>query len=355
MDFVALPKIELHAHLTGSISRQTLHEIWLAKSAAGETDLQDPLLVMPEGKHDFNLETFFPLFSKYIYALLTDATSLRHATASVLQSFLRDGVVYLELRTTPRATPHLSAEQYVSVIVDAISAFEASNPSLHTRLILSVDRRDDLEKAESTLSIALSSLSNNNNNNNNRTSSSSLPESIIVGLDLCGDPTARPNGAISVFTPVFTRARAAGLGITLHFAETPASASPAELAALLSWRPHRLGHVIWDDADSKREIARRKGELCLELCLSCNVHAGMVQGGFEGHHFGGWRAVEGVKVTLGTDDVGIFGSPLSNEYRLVAQHFRLDKAQVCALARESIDAIFGGDKEKERLRSIMWT
>ncbi|KAL6859328.1 Metallo-dependent hydrolase [Trichoderma novae-zelandiae] len=356
MDFVALPKIELHAHLTGSISRQTLHEIWLAKSAAGETGLEDPLLVIPEGKHDFNLETFFPLFSKYIYALLTDEPSLRHATASVLQAFLQDGVVYLELRTTPRSTPHLSAEQYISVVTDAISAFEASHPSLHTRLILSVDRRHDFEKASSTLSIALASF-------NNRTlspsspppSSSSSSPPIVVGLDLCGDPTARPNGEIALFTPVFAEARAAGLGITVHFAEARASASPAELRTLLSWRPHRLGHVIWDDAEAKREIARRRDELCLELCLSCNVWAGMVQGGFGGHHFGGWRAVEGVKVTLGTDDVGIFGSPLSNEYRLVAQHFRLDKAQICALARESIDHIFGGEQEKERLRNIMWT
>lgn len=73
MDFVALPKIEvnqpsrhprsttewakLHAHLTGSISRRALHEIWLRKKAAGDTDLEDPLVVMPEGKHDYNLET----------------------------------------------------------------------------------------------------------------------------------------------------------------------------------------------------------------------------------------------------------------------------------------------------------
>ncbi|KAL7905510.1 hypothetical protein GGI35DRAFT_139882 [Trichoderma velutinum] len=336
MDFIALPKIELHAHLTGSISRQTLHEIWLKKNAAGETDLEDPLLIIPEGKHDYNLEAFFPLFSKYIYALLTDEPSIRHATLSVLQSFLQDGVVYLELRTTPRPTPLLSIHQYISVLLATISSFEASHPSLHTRLILSIDRRHDFATASSILDLALS-----------------LPDH-IVGLDLCGDPAARPAGEIALFTPLFEKARANGLGITLHFAEAESSASPAELKTLLGWRPHRLGHVICEDADTKREIALRKDELCLELCLSCNVQAGMVKSGFEGHHFGEWRAVEGIKVSLGTDDVGIFGSPLSNEYRLVAQHFRFDESQICALAREPIDHIFGGDLEKERLRQIMW-
>ncbi|KAL7789116.1 Metallo-dependent hydrolase [Trichoderma ceciliae] len=353
MDFIALPKIELHAHFTGSVSRQTLHEIWLEKRAAGETELEDPLAVISAGEHEheqgYSLETFFPLFSKYIYALLTDEASIRHAAISVLQSFLRDGVVYLELRTTPRPTPLLSVEQYVAILARAIADFEELHPRLHTRLILSIDRRHDLETASSVLSLAARLGTAPADPRGAKT------HGLVVGLDLCGDPAARTGGSVSLFTPLFQRARALGLGITVHFAETQASASKAELETLLSWRPHRLGHVIWEDDATKREILRRKHELCLELCLSCNVRAGMVQGGFEGHHFGEWRRFEGVSVSLGTDDVGIFGSPLSNEYRLVAQHFRLDNGQILALARESIDHIFGGEQEKERLRLIMWT
>jgi len=53
--------------------------------------------------------------------------------------------------------------------------------------------------------------------------------------------------------------------------------------------------------------------------------------------------------------VGVFGSPLSNEYRLVAQHFGLRRADICSLARGAIDVIFEGEEEKERLRSLMWT
>ncbi|KAJ3526350.1 hypothetical protein NM208_g11232 [Fusarium decemcellulare] len=307
MDYVALPKIELHAHLTGSISRRALHDIWLHKKAAGDTELQDPLLVMPEGKHDYNLETFFPLFSSYIYNLITDEESVKYTTKSVLSDFLNDGVCYLELRTTPRATPHLSAEQ-------------------HTR-----------DQASNTL----------------RPLPSSIATRGVVGLDLCGDPTARPDGEISVFTPVFEEAKREGLGITVHFAEAEASGTQKELQTLLSWEPGRLGHVIWEDEATKQEIAKRG--LCLELCLSCNVRAGMVRGGFEGHHFGHWSGVEGPKISLGTDDVGVFGSPLSNEYRLVAEHFDLDRSAVCGLARQAIGSIFGGEEEKERLRRIMWT
>lgn len=54
-----------------------------------------------------------------------------------------------------------------------------------------------------------------------------------------------------------------------------------------------------------------------------------------------------------TDDVGVFGSPLSNEYKLVAEHFGLTQPQIHALARKSIEVIFAGPEEKQRLRDIM--
>ncbi|KAK5994553.1 Adenosine deaminase-like protein [Cladobotryum mycophilum] len=330
---------QLHAHLTGSISRRALHEVWLRKKESGETDLEDPLLVMPEDKHDYNIKTFFPLFSSYIYNLLTDEASIRHTTTSVLADFLADGVVYLELRTTPRATAHLTPSAYISILLSAISSFESSHPQMHTRLILSVDRRHTLETARSILSLA-----------------ETIPhDGRIVGLDLCGDPSVKPGGGtgVALFTPVFRAAREKCLQVTVHFAETEESASREELDTLLSWEPRRLGHVIHEDEKTKAEIAKRG--LCLELCLSCNVQAEMVKCGFEGHHLGHWKDIQGVKISLATDDVGIFGSPLSNEYRLAAEHFKLDKTQICALARDAIDDIFGDEEEKKRLRDIMWT
>jgi hypothetical protein len=44
----ALPKIELHAHLTGSISRKCLHNIWLQKKSRDPSfELEDPLTAIP--------------------------------------------------------------------------------------------------------------------------------------------------------------------------------------------------------------------------------------------------------------------------------------------------------------------
>lgn len=196
------------------------------------------------------------------------------ATTSVLQDFADDGVVYLELRTTPRATPAMTAQEYVAAIVDAIKDFPCSN-KMHTKLILCVDRRHDLQTAQEILAITLAHVAADGGND------------VIVGLDLCGDPPAKPDGDIDIFTPVFQEAKRHGLGVTVHFAEAQASGSRRELDVILSWLPQRLGHVIWQDDEANKLIQERN--ICLELCLSCNVQAGMVTGGFKSHHFGYWH------------------------------------------------------------------
>jgi adenosine deaminase len=183
----------------------------------------------------------------------------------------------------------MTKQAYIETILNAIDTFEAAQDSssaeklsapMHTRLILSVDRRNRLAEAYQVVALA-----------------SQFRSQGVVGIDLCGDPSF---AGIDQFTPVFAAVRAVSappLKITLHFGEAEASGSDEELHTLLSWGPERLGHVIHVSDAVKQEIVARDG-LGLELCLSCNVHAGMVVGGFEGHHFGDWHDEAAVTVVL---------------------------------------------------------
>lgn len=219
------------------------------------------------------ITSFFPLFSSYIYHLVNDLPAVKHTTLSVLQDFAADGVVYLELRTTPRALPKsgLSKADYVSAILSTIAEFESADDRLHTKLILSIDRRNSLAEAMEVVSLA-----------------AQFQGQGVVAIDLCGDPS---RSGIEALQPAFEEARRTcpALGSTLHFAEAEASGTDEELLMLLrEWKPQRIGHVIHTSARVKEEIRKYPGGLGLELCLSCNVHADMVKGGFEGHHFGEW-------------------------------------------------------------------
>ncbi|KAE9969819.1 hypothetical protein EG328_006655 [Venturia inaequalis] len=266
--------------------------------------LDDPFVAIPPGKLDYDLTTFFPLFSTYIYKLCSDLDSIRFSTLKVLADFEADGVIYLELRTTPRAIPqhNITKQKYVETVLDCIEKYELDpEHRLHTGLILSVDRRNTLEQANEVVELA-----------------KAFHNRGVCAVDLCGDPARIP---IDHLAPAFEKARKAGLKVTLHFAEAPVSSSDKELWMLLSWQPDRLGHVINVHDELKRDIVKR--EIGVELCLSCN-----------------------------TDDVGVFCSPLSQEYALAAKHFNLSKEDLVTLCEGVAEMTFAGEDEKARLRRV---
>lgn len=361
----SLPKVELHAHLTGSISPSCLHQIWKQK-ASSNTTLQDPTIALapPENKTHHDISTFFKIFDTYIYALVNSPETVTWATQSVLKAFETDGVKYLEVRTTPRECVEtgMTKEKYLEAVLKGIEEFDSlsasssssSSNSLSTRLILSIDRRNSLEQAMQVIDLAIH-----------------YREKGIVGIDLCGNPMVGP---VRHLAPAFSRAKAEGFKLTLHFAEVPASSSEEEMRMLLlEWRPERIGHVIYTSPEIEDEI--EKLGTGLELCLSCNVLAKMLPGkaGFDAHHFAKWRkkrnpialSVSGLSCVLfrlrsgllimniQTDDVGVFGSPVSNEYLLAAQYFDLDGDDLIELSRSAVASIFGGDGEKARLYSLL--
>lgn len=351
----ALPKVELHAHLSGSISRDTLHTIWQKKKASssdGDTSLPDPAIALKPSGTFPTILSFFQIFNDYIYNLINTRESIAYATRSVVEDFQRDGVRYLELRTTPRHIPQasISRAEYVRIVLEALTQHHAAQLAsgapndaelIEVHLILSIDRTMSAAEADEIVSIAASHA---------QPSSPSLPASTsalepprVLAIDLCGNPT---KGLISTFTPSFLLARTLNLNTTVHFAEVPASSTSAELTTLLSWSPDRLGHAINIPADLKAIIKERK--LGLELCLSCNVLAEMTQGGFEAHHFGEWWGTK-CAVALSTDDVGVFESALSNEYLIAARAFGLSRVQVVDLARRGSRAAFAGRERMERL------
>lgn len=248
------------------------------------------------------------------------------------------------------------------MVVEELNAWNAQKGNLMTvRLIVAVDRaKHDKDAAEWIVDLAL------------RLRDEGAP---IVALDLCGDP----NRAIDVSTlrSPFARARRNGLPCVLHFAEVPTSSSKRELEELLSWRPRRLGHAIHVPAPMRERILALGA--APELCLSCNILAGMLPSRvhapgtenhgkelppystrthqcrpatFIDHHFGWWWAAGG-PLSLGTDDVGVFGSPSSKEHHHAAQHFSLDRRDLVSLSRRAMAGSLGGDEDERRVDAIL--
>jgi adenosine deaminase len=269
------------------------------------------------------------------------------ATRSVLTEFEEDGVVYLELRTTPRAlpsgrnSPGLSAEVAIRLILSVIRQWNDTTEKMEASLILTVDRvKHSADQALSIVDLAL------------KLREEGFP---VVGVDLAGDcNTVRD---MVPLRPAFIKAKKIGLPITVHFAEVSNSSSISELNELLSWGPKRLGHAI-HVPEAMRHLIVQRG-IAVELCLTCNVLAGMLPSqhkhhspGFVDHHFAWWWAQD-CSLSLGTDDVGVFGSPSSQEYLIAAEHFELDRADLVRICRRAMRGAFASEHAKRRVEDLL--
>ncbi|RCN45354.1 hypothetical protein ANCCAN_08655 [Ancylostoma caninum] len=91
----------------------------------------------------------FPL----IQSLTTSREAVKTATIDVIKEFADDGVIYLELRSTPRATSEMSKQAYIGALIEGIVQ-GSRDYGLVTRLLLSIDRRQSVEEAEHTVEMA---------------------------------------------------------------------------------------------------------------------------------------------------------------------------------------------------------
>lgn len=227
----SLPKAELHAHLNGSIPIKTILE--LAQEhlhySALTPEVAETIEKLRSGVILNEIFDFFPLFPA-IYALTSTPEAVAISTRAVLQSFLNpasDGTenpqcAYLELRTTPRATTYMTRERYLTVVLDEMEMY----PATQAALIVSVDRRMSDLDVEECVRLAIEMK-----NNGRR----------VVGIDVCGNPR---KGDMQPFTRHLSRAKGAGLGLTVHIAESTENTTEDSLA-LLSCRPDRLGHATF--------------------------------------------------------------------------------------------------------------
>jgi aminodeoxyfutalosine deaminase len=154
-----------------------------------------------------------------------------------------------------------------------------------------------------------------------------------VGFGLAGPEEGVPR---ALFKNVFERARAEGLHSVPHAGE---SAGPESVwSALRDLHAERIGHGVQSTHDpSLLEHLAASGTV-LEVCLTSNVSTGVVAR-VDAHPLP--RLLDaGVRVTLGTDDPGLFDTDLNREYALAYEALGVSRARLQAMAETSVAAAF---------------
>ncbi|EHB10360.1 Adenosine deaminase-like protein, partial [Heterocephalus glaber] len=325
-----LPKVELHAHLNGSISSNTMKKL-IAKKP--NLDINNQMTVIDKGKKR-TLEECFQMF-QIIHQLTTGPEDILMVTKDVIKEFADDGIKYLELRSTPRSesATGMTKKTYVESILEGIKQSKQENLDIDVRYLIAVDRRGGPVVAKEIVKLAKEFFLS--------------AEDTVLGLDLSGDPTVRQ---AKDFLEPLLEAKRAGLKLALHLSEIPNQKEETQM--LLDLLPDRIGHGTFLTSSERGSLDLvnfvRQHRIPLELCLTSNVKSQTVPS-YDQHHFGFWYSISHPSVIC-TDDKGIFATCLSQEYQLAAETFKLTQSQVWDLSYESISYIFASDSTRSELR-----
>nr|XP_012235884.1 PREDICTED: adenosine deaminase-like protein isoform X2 [Linepithema humile] len=288
------------------------------------------------GVIDFtSLSGCFKVFD-IVHALTITPQAVLLATCDTIKEFYEDNVIYLELRSTPRAVQgSMTKTEYLEAIMKAFNISKSQYPEIVVKLLVSINRKEGFESAKENINLAKQFMEK-------------YPQ-YVVGIDLSGDPTA---GDIENFLQLLEMSREMGLKIAVHCAEVP---NNIETIHILKFKPDRLGHCtcIHPDLGGSSILFKMllDFKIPVELCLTSNVKCKTVKSYID-HQFK-YLYEAGHPISIGTDDKGVFNTCLSQELKLLSTAFNIGKEELKKLTALSVEYSFATTEEKKSLSSII--
>lgn len=324
-DFIAaMPKVELHVHLEGSIRPQTLLD--LAKRNG----------VSLPGRTVEDLQSWYRFtdFSHFIDVYRTTVSCLRSPddieliTREFLIGQKAQNILHSEVTYTPfplYRDPRISFNEQLAAINSARTwAEEELGVSMSLTLDISREQEDEAESLM-VADWAISGLGQG-----------------VTGFGLGGPEAGHPP---VLFKNAFARAREAGLASLPHAGET---VGPESIwGALRDLGAERIGHGVRCLEDGRLVQELRDRRIPLEVCPTSNACL-RVCSDIASHPLP--RLMEqGLYVTINSDDPPIFNTTLTNEYIQIANVFRFDLEMIEQLVWNGLHASV---VLKERRRSL---
>ena len=323
----AIPKVELHCHVEGTVRAATVLE--LARKAGRPLPVEDPA----ELYRYTSLDTFLAIFWLVQETLVEPADWERIAYESLVDA-VPHGLRYRETFFSPAR--HLAAGHDLEGIVDGLSAGIAAaeaETGVRAALIADMDRAygpaAGLEFVEQLVGLRRAGRA----------------ERVIgVGMD-----STELGVDLSAFKPAFDLAQSAGFRMTGHAGEAVGSGPRNIRVALDVLGVERIDHgvAIMEDRELVTRVAGE--QIPLTVCPNSNVVIANRFPSLEAHPFRAMREA-GLLATINTDDPGMTNLDLGVEYRTVAAAQRLSFDEIAAVALDGVEASWLEGDDKRRLR-----
>lgn len=315
-----IPKAELHVHIEGTLEPE------LAFAIASRNNLSLPFKSPEQLRKAYNfdnLQSFLDLYYT-VSRVLRHKKDFYDLTMAYLKRAHLETVRHAEMFFDPQA--HTRRGVPFKTVIKGISkaSIDAEKEfGISTRLIMCFLRDLSAESAMETLAQALI-----------------FKDSIIgVGLDSSelGNPPEK-------FRDVFDKAREHGFLAVAHAGEE----GPPEYIwqALEKLKVSRVDHGVRciEDPELVEKLASER--IPLTVCPISNVKLGVFN--TIGEHNLKKLLDLGLCVTVNSDDPGYFGGYIFENYMAVTEALNLDKNDLYQIAKNSFDASFLSQEEKQK-------
>lgn len=308
-----LPKAELHLHLEGSITPETLIEL---------SRRNDPAPLAPEEAAAMYQYTDFPSFLmsfKAITERLHSPADYELITYNMARALAGQGVrhaeVYLSFGILYRFGRLDVDEVFAAIERGRLQA--ESDFGLSILWLIDAVRHFGVDEAARVF---------------RKAAELHREHPSVAGIGIGGDEA---RGPAEGFRELYAEAKAAGLHLTAHAGETM---GPPSIWAAINIGAERIGHALSAQLDPELLDMLAERQIPLELNVTSNLRTGCCSS-IETHPVHMYFE-RGLMVTLNSDDPPMFGATLLDEYLLVHQHFELSLDQMRELAANSVEASF---------------
>jgi adenosine deaminase/aminodeoxyfutalosine deaminase len=305
----SLPKAELHLHLEGSITPETLVE--LRRRHGKESTIAEA-----EALYQYKDFLGFLMAFKTLTEDLQTADDYELITYRLMQQLKAQNVLHAEVYVSVGVC--LWRKQDFDAIFEGLErGWARGEKDFGVSLLWIFDavRQFGVEAAQKVFELAAKYRGRN-----------------VVGIGIGGDELKAPP---EMFREQYTYAAAQGLRLTAHAGE---NAGPESIWGALNLGAERIGHGLTaaQDPELIEELAQR--QVPIEICLTSNLKTGCC---LQLHDHPVKKYFDqGLMITLNSDDPAMFGTTLNREYELAQSEFGFTDEHLRELARNSFEASF---------------
>ena len=318
-ELVALPKVELHCHLDGSLSRNFIEKRLGRKVSQEELSVSDDCRSLNEYLEKFDLPG----------QCLMDEEGLREAGYDVLRSMHQENVCYAEVRFAPllSETSNMDCRKVIEAVIAGMNKGK-QDFGVEYGIITCAMRHHSAEENLRMLQITREYLGDG-----------------VCAADLAGAEALYP---MSEFMDVFETVKKLGMPFTLHEGEC---GNVQNIIDSVEAGAGRIGHGIAMRGHRELQSELAKQGIGIEMCPISNLQTKAVQSTAE------YPLREfldaGLKASINTDNRTVSNTSLAKELEFVQKTYGVSDEEIRKMMQNAVETAFAGDDVKERLQKKM--